>query len=84
MVPRPTGSGRDPDGRRAGEQPWNARAYARAYRYALGERVGHLTAVQHATIVARAEDDTESVYLAARFAGCTETEALAAARWDRH
>ncbi len=65
------------------EQPFNAPAYAHAYRYGIARGVGHITAVQHATLVARSEDDNESVYLAARAAGCTEAQALAAARWDR-
>ncbi len=66
------------------EQPFDSHAYAIAYRMAVAGGVGHTTAVRHATIVAEAAYDTESVYLAARFAGCTDYDASAAARWERH
>ncbi len=61
------------------DQPFNAHAYSVAYQIAIASGVGHTTAYQHATIVARAADDTESVYLCALASGCTDPDARAAA-----
>ncbi len=61
-------------------EPFNAPAYSVAYRMAIAAGVGHTTAYQHATTVARAADDNESVYLCALASGCTERDARAAAR----
>ena len=67
------------------EQPWDALAYSVAYRMAVAASgIGHTAAVEHATRVAERAYYNEAIYLAARFAGCTDLEANAAARWDRH
>ncbi len=58
---------------------FDAAAYAVAYQIALASGVGHVTAYQHANLVARATHDTESVYLCALASGCTEADARAAA-----
>lgn len=65
------------------EQPFDPRAYSVAYQIAIASGVGHTTAYQHATIVAHRAADNEAVYLAARFAGCTEPDASAASLTDR-
>ncbi len=76
MADRPPADSRATDS----HADFNARSYSIAYQMALAGGVGHTTAVQHATLVARAADDSESVYLCARAAGCTEADAIAAAR----